>query len=302
MIDAVKTEYLYEFTVLAQTLSFSRAAQALFLSQSTLSKHIQRMEEELGAQLLVRSTHTVTLTEAGRLLAARSGRILRQCSRAQRQLRRDVAPTEGRLSVGCSTEISCASHIRTFLSTFLRQYPGIDLHLEVLSRMPRDTLERYDIVFSPCSYFDLPEGSRTVLVRRHETYLVLPDRHPLMAHSAIGLHQLAGQTLIIPYADELFGPYARNGQLAARSCGQRLNSIPVENLTTALLLVSLGQGVLIAPRYVHTFARTDVFLVAISNPNCRFDEYLYAAKPAENPAAELFIEEFLAACPVEASE
>lgn len=295
----MKTEYLYEFSVLAQTLSFSRAAQALFLSQSTLSKHIQRIEEELGAQLLVRSTHAVSLTEAGRLLARQADGIIRRCSRAQRQLRRGIASMEGRLSIGCSTEISCASHIRMFLSAFLRQYPGIELHLEVLSRMPRDTLDRYDIVFSPCSYFDLPEESRAVLVRRHETYLVLPDGHPLMAHSAIGLHQLAEQTLIIPYADELFGPYARNGQLAARSCAQRLNSIPVESLATALLLVSLGQGLLIAPRYVHAHAPSDLFLVAISNPNCRFDEYLYAARPAETPAAELFIDEFLHSIPLE---
>lgn len=94
----------------------------------------------------------------------------------------------------------------------------------------------------------------------------------------------------------------RNGQLAARSCAQRLNSIPVENVATVLLLVSLRQGVLIAPRYVHTLAPSDLFLAAVSNPNCRFDEYLYAARPAENPAAELFIDEFLAVCPVEASE
>lgn len=295
----MKTEYLYEFSVLAQTLSFSRAAQALFLSQSTLSKHIQHMEDVLGAQLLVRSTHAVSLTEAGRLLASQSDRIVRQCSRAQRQLRKGIASMEGRLSVGCSTEISCASHIRMFFSAFLRQYPGIDLHLEVLAKMPRDTLDRYDIVISPCSYFDLPEGSRAVLVRRHETYLVLPPGHPLMSHSTIGLHQLAGQTLLVPYADELFGPYAQNGQLAVRSCAQKLNSIPVPNLTTALMLVSLAQGVLIAPRYVHSLAPSDLFLVAISNPNCRFDEYLYAASPAENPAAELFIDEFLSTYPVE---
>ena len=75
----------------------------------------------------------------------------------------------------------------------------------------------------------------------------------------------------------------------------------MENVATALLLISLGQGVMIAPRYVHALTPFELFLVAVSNPNCRFDEYLYAARPAENPAAELFIEEFLGACPVEAS-
>ena len=294
------TEYLYEFSVLARTLSFSRAAQALCLSQSTLSKHVQRMEDELGVQLLVRSTHAVSLTEAGRLLAGQAEGIVRRCSRAERQLRQGVCAMEGRLSIGCSTEISCASHIRMFFSSFLRQYPGIDLRLEVLARMPRDTLDRYDIVFSPCSYFDLPEGSRAVLVRRHETYLVLPAGHPLMSRSVIGLHQLSGQTLIVPYADELFGPYARNWQLAVRACSRKLDAIPVPNLTTALMLVSLDQGVMIAPRYVHAHASADLFMVAISNPNCRFDEYLYAARPADNPAAELFIDEFLNTYPVEA--
>ena len=258
------------------------------------------MEAELGVQLLARNTHAVSLTEAGRLLAGQAGEIVRQCNRAERQLRKGISSTGGRLRIGCSTEISCASHIRTFLSAFLRQYPGIDLRLEVLAKMPRDTLERYDIVFSPCNYFDLPEGSKVVLVRRHETYLVLPAGHPLMSHSTIGLHQLAGQTLIVPYADELFGPYAQNWQLAVRDCARKLNSIPVPNLATALMLVSLAQGVLIAPRYVHSLVPSDIFLVAISNPNCRFDEYLYAENPAENPAAELFIDEFLNAFPVEA--
>ncbi len=295
----MKTEYLYEFSVLARTLSFSRASQALFLSQSTLSKHVQHMEAELGVQLLVRSTHSVSLTEAGRLLASQADQIVRQCSRAERQLRKGIFSTEGRLSIGCSTEISYASHIRMFFSAFLRQYPGIDLRIEVLARMPRDTLDRYDVVLSPCSYFDLPEGSRAELVRRHETYLVLPAGHPLMSHSTIGLHQLAGQTLLVPYADELFGPYAQNWQLAVRDCARKLNAMPVPNLSTALMLVSLGQGVLIAPRYVHSLVPSDIFLVAISNPNCRFDEYLYAARPAENPAAELFIEEFLHSIPMD---
>ncbi|MGN1019749.1 MAG: LysR family transcriptional regulator [Aristaeellaceae bacterium] len=295
----MNTEYLYEFSVLARTLSFSRASQALFLSQPTLSRHVQRMEEELGVQLLVRSTHAVALTEAGRLLASQAERIVRRCSRAEQQMRKGVCATEGRLSVGCSTEIACASHIRMFLSAFLRQYPGIELRLEVLAKMPRDTLDHYDVVLSPCSYFDLPEGSRVVLVRRHETYLVLPAGHPLMDHATVGLHQLAGQTLIVPYADELFGPYAQNWQLAVRSCARKLNAMPVPNLTTALTLVSLGQGVLIAPRYVQSLAPPDIYLVAVSNPGCRFDEYLYAAHPADNPAAELFIDEFLHSIPTE---
>ena len=289
------TEHLYEFSVLARTLSFSRAAQALFLSQSMLSKHIQGLEAELGVQLLVRSTHGVSLTEAGRVLAAQADELIRDCGHAVRQLRRGISPAEGTLRIGCSTEISYASHVRLFLSSFLERYPSMDLRIDVLNAMPRYIIDQYDIVLSPCSYFDLPEGARAVLVRRHGTYLYLPPGHPLMTRSAIGLHQLAGQTLIVPYADEPFGPYARNWQLVVRACARQLNHIPVQNLATALMLVSLGQGVLIAPRYVRNLFTSELFPVAISNPDCRFDEYIYSARLGENPAAELFFDEFMSA-------
>ncbi len=49
---------------------FSKAADALYISQSVLTKHIQELEKELGVPLLNRTTHAATLTDAGRILAA----------------------------------------------------------------------------------------------------------------------------------------------------------------------------------------------------------------------------------------
>lgn len=53
----MKTEQLYEFLVLSRTLNYSRAANALYISQSVLSKHILEMEQELNTSLFFRSTH-----------------------------------------------------------------------------------------------------------------------------------------------------------------------------------------------------------------------------------------------------
>ena len=174
--------------------------------------------------------------------------------------------------------------------------PPNTVSISVLSRMPREVIDQYDTVFSPCSYFDLPEHARRSLVRRHDTYLVLPPGHQLMSHASVGLHQLSGQTLIVPYADELFGPYAQNWQLAVRSCARKLNHIPAPNVPTALLLVSLGQGLLIAPRYIRSFLSPETFLVTVSNPACCFNESIYSAALRQNPAAELFFDEFTSAC------
>ena len=58
-------EYLCEFTVIAKLESFSRAAEELCISQSSLSKHILTLERELGVPLLVRNSRNVTLSPAG---------------------------------------------------------------------------------------------------------------------------------------------------------------------------------------------------------------------------------------------
>ena len=112
-----------------------------------------------------------------------------------------------------------------------------------------------------------------------------------MARSAVSLHQLVGQTIIVPHAQELFGPYAQNWMLAEKATKGRISIIKVDNLSTALFLVSMGKGICIAPRYVKNMISSETFIVSISDQNCRFDEYLYYNETG-NGAAKLFFEEF----------
>lgn len=63
----MELSYIKEFIVLAEYKNFSKAAEELYISQPTLSKHIQAMERELGGKLFNRSTHGVSLTEFGEL-------------------------------------------------------------------------------------------------------------------------------------------------------------------------------------------------------------------------------------------
>ena len=62
--------YFKEFVVLAQTGNFMEAADILYSSQSTLSKHIKSMESELGVPLFDRTTRKVKISKYGQLLAA----------------------------------------------------------------------------------------------------------------------------------------------------------------------------------------------------------------------------------------
>ena len=130
------------------------------------------------------------------------------------------------------------------------------------------------------------------MVRHHGTHAILPPQHPLISTSAIYLHQLAGQTIIVPHAQELFGPYAQNWMLAEKATKNQISIIKVDNLPTALFLVSMGKGICIAPRYAKNLMPSDTFDIAISDSGCRFDEYLYFNETT-NEAAKLFYEEFL---------
>lgn len=291
------TEQLYEFLVLSKSLNYSKAASALYISQPLLTRHIQALEREFGAALFLRSSHGVSLTEAGRILASQAGGLIDKCSKAVNQLNMKNLPANGKIRIGCALEFSYANHLRTFQQQFMRRYPDVEISFEVqFSAIPENLMERYDILFTPCEYQRIPGNVRRELIMNQGTYAVLPHGHSLMAKSLVTLHQLAGSTLIVPYADEFMGPYAQNMRLVEKHARGHLNCIKVPNLPTALYLVSTGAGIIIAPRYVKNMVSSDIFVVGISDRSCRFPEYIYYIGHPGNGAAKLFYEEFRRDC------
>lgn len=288
----MNTGRLYEFLVLSKLLNYSKAAHALYISQSVLTKHIQELEKEVGLPLLHRTTHGVALTEAGRVLAKEAPELISKCESALRRLRSQNMPAQGSIRIGIGLEFSYSEHIRNFFQSFLERYPDIDLKYDVLpGSTPCSVMTQYDLFFTPCVYHDVPETVSHIFSRHHGTFAVLPPGHPLMTRNAISLHNLTGQTIIVPYADELFGPYAQNWMLAEKATRGQLSIIKVDNLSTALFLVTMGKGICIAPLYAKNMLPAETFIISIGDRNCRFDEYLYYNETG-NGAARLFFEEF----------
>lgn len=289
----MNTGRLYEFLVLSRLLSYSKAADALYISQSVLTKHIQELEKELGCQLLIRTTHGVALTEAGRVLVKEAPGLINKCDSALRRLRSKTIGSQGSVKIGIALEFSYSSHIHAFFQTFSGRYPDIELKYDVFAgSTPSNVASECDILFTPCVFHDLPDNIHRLFVRHHGTHAILPPQHPLIATSAIYLHQLTGQTIIVPHAQELFGPYAQNWMLAEKATKGQISIIKVDNLPTALFLVSMGKGICIAPRHAKNLMPPNTFDIPISDWNCRFDEYLYYNETG-NEAAKLFYEEFL---------
>lgn len=287
------TEKLYEFLVLSKVLNYSKASQSLYISQSVLSKHIQELEKELETQLFVRNTHEVILTPSGRRLADEANLLINQCNDTLYKLQIQDISTDGVIRIGCILEFSYAAHIQVFIHRFLERYPGIDVHFEVCPNgTPEEILTAFDILFTPCEYHHISDNIHQHLINNHGTYVALPPGHRLISKTLLTLRDLADETIIVPFADELFGPYARNWTLIKKYTHDNVNCIKAENLPSALFLVSVGKGIAIVPRYAKKLLPSSTFLVGLSTNSACFPEYIYYREDAANGAAKLFYNEF----------
>ena len=91
------------FVQVARLHSFSRAAEALYLTQPTVSAHMNALEEELGTRLVVRSTKELRLTPPGQVLERYAAEILGLCQLAEQEVRTAAGAIAGTLSIAAST-------------------------------------------------------------------------------------------------------------------------------------------------------------------------------------------------------
>jgi DNA-binding transcriptional LysR family regulator len=106
--------------------SFSGAAQQLRVGQSTISKTIAQLEDRLGVRLVLRSTHGLTPTEAGRNFYERAKRTIDEAEQAEAAARGDATTVQGRLRVSAPATFA-RLHIIPHLPTFLSQHPALDV-------------------------------------------------------------------------------------------------------------------------------------------------------------------------------
>lgn len=281
---------LQEFILLAKTLSFSETAKKMFITQSVLSRHIKDMEEELGYKLFVRNTRNVTLTEAGRQLALDAEQVLKKSAKAVNRLHIKGLGAKGEIKIAC-TESSIGRTFLNFVLVFHQKYPDVYLAVRVIKGVVtvKDLLAN-DVLFSPCSYPNIPEEVKMERVFHQPAFLAVSTSHRLNGNLFTGLEELAHETLFVPYDDELYGPYAQNKLMVEKCTSGKVNVFQVPNVATAVLMVSLGQGVAIVPKSQIQTEYRNIQLLEITMPECNFDVNMYFNTGKNNPAARLLYE------------
>ncbi|MBT1444247.1 LysR family transcriptional regulator [Shewanella sp. JM162201] len=118
---------LHCFMVLAETGSFTRAAEKLYLTQPTLSKLIQRLEDHWQQQLIIRGPHGLALTQAGELMLLRAQEILGHWHLLDEDLSHLSGLQRGNLKLGVCPMMS--SLVIDLLTGFRQSYPGVNLEM-----------------------------------------------------------------------------------------------------------------------------------------------------------------------------
>lgn len=112
------------FLAVAEHLHFTRAAEALYITQPAVSAAIQGLEAEYGVKLFHRVSRQVELTEAGQLLQVEAQKILEAVTLTERGIRELNNLQRGELKLGCSFTIG-NYWLPAKISQFKHQYPGI---------------------------------------------------------------------------------------------------------------------------------------------------------------------------------
>lgn len=189
--------HLRYFLAVAEELHFARAAERLHIEQSPLSRAIRELEEELGAQLFVRTSRSTRLTLAGKLLMENAPRVLLALDQARESVKAAANGFHGRLRVALSDGIT-PSRLPALLARCREEDPEIEIRLfevplaQQLSGL-RDDL--YDVGFSMAD--EVGDGIIIEPAWEDELMVAMPARHELLAHKRVPLDEVLQHPLVL---------------------------------------------------------------------------------------------------------
>jgi LysR family nitrogen assimilation transcriptional regulator len=231
---------LHYFVRIAELGSITRAAAHLHVAQPALTRHVQRLEEELNVALFTRANRGVRLTEAGQKLLENAQRILRDVERTGDEIRAQDAHPSGKIILGVTPTL-CPVLVPELFARMRRQYKMIELKVMHggMVRLEEWIVDgRVDIALLS----ELSRGRLIVSTRLAEEEMVLVTRPGARGRGAVSADELQRTALIL--GDGLRA--AMDALLAG--LGIELNvEVELNDHETIRLLVQQGAGAAILP-------------------------------------------------------
>jgi LysR family hydrogen peroxide-inducible transcriptional activator len=243
----MELQQLRYFCAIADTGSFTRAAQLTHVSQPSLSQQIRKLEDELGARLIDRLGRAVQLTELGRSFLPRARAVLRDLEAARSDVVEKKASISGPISVGVIPTIA-PYFLPPILATFAHKYP--EARVTVSEEITPLLLERLRAGTMDVAVAALPLPARahefqSFPLLQEKLFAVLPQRHGLSKRRAISLGDLQDDSFVLLRDGHCF----RDTAFAACKRARMNPKVIFESgqFSSILSMVSAGLGVSIVP-------------------------------------------------------
>ncbi|MET3637898.1 LysR substrate-binding domain-containing protein [Curtobacterium oceanosedimentum] len=273
----VDLRQLRAFLAVADELHFGRAAERLRIAQPALSQQIRRTERDLGVDLFVRTSRSVALTAAGRVLQGRARSLLDQAARDVDEVVRVGRGEAGRLDVGFVVSALPLGPIER-VQAFRQRYPLVRVELtegyssSLLARIVRGELD-LAVLRDP----DPDPAVRFLPFRRERFVAAVPHGHRLAERLSIRGTELVDDPFV--FFPAVAGAVATERNLAPVVVEGRRPEVVQEATTwaTVLHLVGAGLGVTVAPESATLAAPDTVVLLPLQDDPAR-SELVWAVR------------------------
>ncbi len=288
--EEVSLQQLRALAAVAETGSFTLAAESLQLTQPAISHLVKRMEEDLGQPLVVRGRR-IRMTEAGQMMVDTAVRALRLIDESVNACRSQAQLREGRvvLAVG---HLTAGALMPPLLGRFAQRHPKLATTLldstaeQMISRI---LSQEADLGFGSDIGQAHSELATEPLFTERMALFVRED-HPLAQRSGIEARQLEG----LPFIH--VNPDANVWRAVSRQLSSVANVYPqvahhVSMLSTAFGLIQAGAGVALLPRYVEVLMPPNLRVLAVTRPVLEYPLVaVRLAKHPLSPAAMAFLD------------
>ncbi|MHC5656219.1 LysR family transcriptional regulator [Stappia sp.] len=274
--------HLRYFIAISEAPSLSAAAQAIGVAQPSLSQYVQRMEHELGVQLVERSPRGTVLTHEGHLLVAHAREICASMERCVAEMRDLSGATRGKVSFGMPPSVSMVMSV-PLAETVRVELPEVRLRaIEAMSGYIKSWIEDETVDMGFLYDLEKVEHFRVIHMLDEQLFFFsAPDTWPLDTPpgAPVPMRALEGLEMILP------GPshgLRKTIERHASACDVSLNVvIEMDAMTQIKELAARGSGhTIFAPAAVHDFvARGELLKAPIVEPTISRPVYL-VSKPA----------------------
>lgn len=228
---------------------FSKAAKVLGATQPTITKAVQQLEHDCGAQLLERLGHSVQLTSAGEVVLRRASAMLAEQEHLVAELADLRGLEKGRLKLGLPL-LGSSILFAPLVAGFRKRYPGLEIELhEHGSRRLEEAVRSGEIELG-ASLWPVPEDFDWQEICDEPMMALLPAGHPLSGRSSVKLKELSTSPFVL-----FDRGYALNA-IIATACRKRHITLTEAARSGhpdfIIALVSAGLGVALLPRIVVT--------------------------------------------------